>query len=71
MTLKYRIIAEIGGALLHDMPKVDRDFREGDIFEINEVVYKVESVVTKFTTHEGIVPGYDQPVAEVKVSLVP
>ena len=73
MTLEYEFRADDTGTLLFKMPKVDRDFREGDIFIVDSVTYKVESAIPEFVSHSGLIPpgGYDQPVCTVRVSVVP
>ena len=71
----YEIKDEITGALIFTMPQFDRDLRMDDLFEHNGTTYKVESVLLKLVSYPGVqginLPGYENPICEIKVSLVP
>ena len=74
MTGVYDILDQQGG-LLFKMPNFDRDLRMDDLLDHNGTVYKVESVLVKVTSYGptpgNAIPGYNQPIVEVVVSLVP
>ena len=57
------------------MPNFDRDLRMDDLLTHNGTKYKVESVLTKLESYgptpDNAIPGYNQPVVEVVVSVVP
>ena len=71
----YEVKDDTTGALIFKMPQFDRDLRMDDVFEYNGTAYKVESVLLKLTTYGptsgNAIPGYNLPICEVKVSLVP
>ncbi len=74
MTANYEIKDE-QGALLFKMPNFDRDLRMDDLLDYNGTVYKVESALVKLTiycpTLGNAIPGYNQPIVEIVVSVVP
>ena len=74
MTANYEI-KDQAGVLLFKMPNFDRDLRMDDLLDYNGTVYKIESVLVKLSSYGpspgNAIPGYNQPIVEVVVSLVP
>ena len=73
MVVINHILEETSGDFMFSMPFMDRELRMDDFFKRDGVTYKVESVMLILDTHSH--PGgsndYNQPIAEVKVSIVP
>ena len=73
MVVITHILDEVTGNFLFPIAFMDRELRLDDLFKRDGVVYKVESVLLLLETHshtDGSV-DYDQPIAEVKVTVVP